>query len=115
MTWLNVAAQSATRKRKRTTAIGPKAVPATVHVKTCSKGDAVSTLKRCCQCNQEVTDEKGVEYVEILDNARFIARTPPIKARTSYFCMASCYARYLATGYAVFLKNTNVHLLHTTL
>lgn len=66
-------------------------------------------------CNSPVTTEKGVEYVEVLDNARFIARTPPIKARTSYFCMASCYARYLATGYAVFLKNTTVHLLHTTL
>jgi hypothetical protein len=66
-------------------------------------------------CNAPVTDEKGVEYVEVLDNARYLAKSPPVKARTSYFCVAACYARYLATGSGTFLKNSNVHVLLTTL
>lgn len=94
---------------------GTTVAHAAVRARKFLKGKDVTTSRLCSMCNSLVTTEKGVEYVEVLDNARFIARTPPIKARTSYFCMASCYARYLATGYAVFLKNTNVHLLHTTL
>lgn len=64
--------------------------------------------------NNPVTHE-GVEYVEVLDNARWLAKAPTVKVRTSYFCGAACYAAYLKRGHGVFLKNTVVHTMRQTL
>lgn len=72
---------------------------------------APSGVTKCTNCNQEVTTEKGVEYVEILDTSRYLNQPPTHRVRATYFCGIHCFDRFLKTGFAKFLENAVVQEL----
>ena len=70
---------------------------------------------KCVCCNAVIDPETGgAEYVEVLNNVRFLQHAPTYKIRVSYFCTPGCMDYYMKRrGHVDFLVNARVETIRS--